>query len=106
MRGLPGDYSSPARFVRAEYLNRNYPPQESETDNVTRLFKTLGGVSMIDGAAEMLDGKCEKTIYTSGYSSKTNRYYYSTYDDPKIKSYNLDSVDVEGKELEFLWCRV
>lgn len=102
MRGLPGDYSSPSRFVRAEYLNRCYPPQESEADNVTRLFKTLGGVSMIDGAAEMLDGKCEKTIYTSGYSSKSNCYYYSTYDDPEIMSYNLYSADVEGKELVFL----
>ena len=94
MRGLPGDYSSPSRFVRAEYLNRNYPPQESEADNVTRLFKTLGGVSMIDGAAKMTDGKFEKTIYTSGYSSLTNNYYYSDYDNPEIRTYNLEGINV------------
>lgn len=96
MRGLPGDYYSPSRFVRAAYLNANYPLKDNEDENVTRMFKTLGGVSMIDGAAKMANGEFEKTIYSSCFSTKTRTYYYSTYDDPAIKAFELrDSEKLE-----------
>ncbi len=90
MRGIPGDYYSPSRFVRAAYLNAHYPTQTSEADNVTRLFKTLGGASMIKGAARMENGDTEFTVYTGGYSANTRTYYYHTYDDPTIKSVALN----------------
>ena len=97
MRGLPGDYYSPSRFVRATYLNTQYPPQSDEAANVARLFHTLSGVAMIDGASAMAGGAFEKTIYTGGYSSATQTYYYNTYENPAIvgvamKDYDLDST--------------
>lgn len=64
MRGIPGDCYSPSRFVKAAYLNANYPQEESETENVVRMFRSLEGVVMIEGASRMGDGKFEKTIYT------------------------------------------
>lgn len=99
MRGLPGDYYSPSRFVRVAYLNTHYPVQSDEASNVSRLFHTLAGVAMIDGAAAMADGKFEKTVYTGGYSTATQTYYYNTYEDPTIKStslkdHNLDSTEI------------
>lgn len=99
MRGLPGDYYSPSRFVRVAYLNTHYPVKSTEEENVSRLFHTLTGVAMIDGAAQMADGACEKTIYTGGYSTASKTYYYSTYEDPAIQKvamgdYNLDSADL------------
>ena len=99
MHGLPGDYYSPSRFVRAAYLNTHYPMQSSEAANVARLFHTLTGVAMIDGASEMTDGNFEKTIYTSGYSAASQTYYYNTYENPAINSvkladYNLNSSDL------------
>lgn len=96
MRGIPGDYYSTSRFVRAAYLNAHYPAKESEEENVSRLFHTLAGVAMIDGAAKMSDGMYEKTIYTGGFSSKTNTYYYNTYEDPGIRSVSLTDDDAEG----------
>ncbi len=98
MRGIPGDYYSPSRFVRVAYLNTHYPAKNTEEENVSRLFHTLTGVAMIDGAAAMGDGAYEKTIYTGGYSTKTKTYYYSTYEDPAIQKvamgdYNLDSAE-------------
>ena len=53
-----------AVFVKAAYLNANYPQKESETENVVRMFRSLEGVVMIEGASRMGDGKFEKTIYT------------------------------------------
>ena len=91
MRGIPGDYYSTSRFVRVAYLNTHYPQKDTEEENVSRLFHTLAGVAMIDGAAKMSDGAYEKTIYTGGFSSRTNTYYYNTYDDPAIKSVCLNA---------------
>ena len=99
MRGVPGDYYSPSRFVRIAYLNTHYPMKTTEEENVSRLFHTLTGVAMIDGAAEMADGKCEMTIYTGGYSAASRTYYYNTYENPAItsvamKDYNLGSAEL------------
>lgn len=99
MRGIPGDYYSPSRFVRVAYLNTHYPVKSTEEENISRLFHTLAGVAMIDGAAAMADDAYEKTIYTGGYSTNTKTYYYNTYDDPAIKKVamsdnNLDSADL------------
>ena len=42
MRGIPGDCYSPSRFVKAAYLNANYPEKSGEHDNVIRMLRTLG----------------------------------------------------------------
>ena len=47
---------------------------------------------MIDGAARMADGEYEKTIYTGGFSSATQTYYYNTYEDPEIKRVSLKDM--------------
>lgn len=99
MRGMPGDYYSPSRFVRAAYLNARYPQQDTEGENVLRLFHTLGGVSMIEGAALMSNGFFEKTVYTGGYSAKTRTYYFSVYDDPAIKYVSMVDCDLQGSDL-------
>lgn len=99
MRGLPGDYYSPSRFVRVAYLNTHYPVKSTEAENVSRLFHTLTGVAMIDGAAAMSSGDFEKTIYTGGYSAATKTYYWNTYEDPAIQKATLTDYDIEGDKL-------
>lgn len=99
MRGIPGDYYSTSRFVRVAYLNTHYPTKDNENDNILRLFHTLTGVAMIEGAAHMDADKFEKTIYTGGYSTGSKTYYYNTYDNPGVRrvslaEHNLDSADL------------
>ena len=99
MVGLPGSTYSPDRFVRVAYMNTHYPTESTEADNVSRMFHTLTGVSMIKGGAKMGDGTYEITIYTGGFSQATNTYYMSTYEDPAIKSFPMSDADIEGTEL-------
>ena len=99
MRGLPGDYYSPSRFVREAYLNAHYPQKDTEDENVSKLFHLLAGVAMIDGAARMTNGEFERTVYSGGVSTRTNTYYYSTYEDPAIRSVALADHNAEGSEL-------
>lgn len=96
MRGIPGDYYSPSRFVKVAYLNANYPAKDSEADNVMRMFHTLGNVSMVEGASTMENGQFEYTVYTGCYSAKTQQYYTRTYQDAAIKCASLaDHADAK-----------
>lgn len=99
MRGIPGGFYSTDRFIRVAYLNTHYPVQSDEVSNVSRLFHTLTGVAMIDGAAMMADGNCEKTVYTGGYSTASQTYYYNTYEDPAIQSVALKDHNLDTNEL-------
>lgn len=99
MRGIPGDYYSPSRFVRAAYVNDHYPTKESEEENVSRAFHTLQQVAMVDGCAAMGSGEFEMTIYTGLFSSRTQTYYWNTYDDPTIRSVALADRSPAGTEL-------
>ena len=99
MRGIPGGYYSTSRFVRVAYLNTHYPVKSTEEDNVSRLFHTLTGVAMIDGAAKMADGNSEITVYTGGYSALTKTYYYNTYENPAIQKVAMGDQNLDSGEL-------
>lgn len=99
MQGIPGDFCSPSRFVKTAYVNTHYPAQDSETQNIARLFRTLGSVAVPKGCARMEGDAFEVTLYTSGYSSLTKTYYLATYDDPAIKSSTMDDFDPMGTEI-------
>ena len=98
MQGVPGDYSGPARFVKAAFVNSHYPQQTGEVANVTRLYRTLGAVAVPMGCARMTDGSFEKTLYTSCFSAATLTYYHATYDDPTIRAYPLAPCDATATE--------
>ena len=99
MRGIPGDYYSPSRFVRASYVNAHYPQKTTEEENVSRAFHTLQQVAMVDGSAAMGTGEYEKTIYTGLFSAQTMTYYWNTYDDPAVQSAAMADHKADGAEL-------
>ena len=100
MRGLPGDVYSPSRFVRAAYLNAHHAPKDTETGNVARVFRTLGGVSMVEGSAQMNDGADEYTVFTSAFSAREGRYYYNTYEQPAYITAAFSDFDLESTETQ------
>lgn len=91
MRGLPGDFYSPSRFMRAAYLNAHHPTESGEARNVLRAYRTLQGVAMVLGGAKMASGDFEYTTYTSVFSAPSMTYYYSTYNDPTMRRFPMPS---------------
>ncbi len=98
--GLPGGCGAAARFVRAAYYNACHPVCESEMQNVSRMLHSLSGVMMIDGATKVSDGTCEKTLYSSCFSSATGTYYYHTYDNINIRSTSFDEYDLKSDTVQ------
>ena len=78
--GLPGDLSSPSRFVKAAFTRANAKSARSETAAVSQLLHILGSVEQQRGCCQVAEGKYEITLYTSCCSADTGTYYYTTYD--------------------------
>ena len=97
--GLPGDFSSASRFVRAMFVKEKSVCDGGESASVAQFFHILGAVSMPRGCVRTANGALEYTRYSSCCNTKTGVYYYTTYDDLSVRSVDLHGVDLDGKDL-------
>ena len=85
--GLPGDYTSPSRFVRAAWLRSIQNGQgELSTPDV---FSLLYSVAPPRCAVITASGKEHFTRYTAVIDTKKQQYYYRTYDSLEIKKVSI-----------------
>lgn len=97
--GLPGDFSSVSRFVRAVFVKEKSVSGESEEESVSQFFHILASVSMPKGAVMTSEGEYEYTRYSSCCNADKGIYYFTTYDNSTIRSVNMNEADLEGKDL-------
>lgn len=96
--GLPGDLSSPSRFIRAAFTKLNSPQYNTEDQSVSQFFHILESVYQQEGCAKVGD-KFEKTIYTSCCNTDKGIYYYKTYENSQITGVHLFHEDLDGSKL-------
>ena len=96
--GLPGDWSSMSRFVKAAFVKHNSVPMDDEKEMVGQFFHMLGSVSQIKGCVITPDG-LEKTVYTSCCNMDKGIYYYKTYGNSQINGVNMWNCDLDGEKL-------
>lgn len=97
--GLPGDLSSPSRFVRAAFVKMNSVSGDTETESVGQFFHILGSVEQPAGCCLVGDGEYERTIYTSCCNADRGIYYYTTYGNPAITAVDMMREDPDGVNL-------
>ena len=97
--GLPGDLSSPSRFVRAAFTRANSVSGRSETESVSQFFHILGAVEQVRGCCEVAPGKHEITLYTSCCSAQRGIYYYTTYENRRICAVDMHRCDLDAAAL-------
>ncbi len=97
--GLPGDYSSASRFVRAVFIKEKSPCCESEKESVSHFFHILGGVAMPKGCVMTRDGEYEYTRYSCCCNADKGIYYYTTYNNSSVTAVDMHSVELEGEEV-------
>ena len=94
--GLPGDFSSASRFVKAAYLLENTAEKDS---SLSQFFHILSAVAMPCGAVRMDSGEFEITHYSSCCDTKRGIYYYTTYDNCRITGVDMRSCDLNGSSI-------
>ena len=97
--GLPGDYSSMSRFVRAAFVKMNAVSGESEEESVSQFFHILKTVEMPRGCVELEENVFEFTQYSSCCNTSRGIYYYITYDAGQIYAVDMHKENLTGSEL-------
>jgi choloylglycine hydrolase len=92
--GLPGDWSSPSRFVRAAFL-RKY----GQGDGFSQFFHLLGGVEQPRGGVCLQDGRTVVSVYTSCCDLARGVYYYTTYENRQITGVDIYGENLDGSAL-------
>ena len=126
--GMPGDWSSQSRFVKAAFLRMNAVCDASENDSISQFFHILDAVAHPRGCVAMKQQKnrttynsmtsayvnemsedsavkedtnllYEITLYSSCCNTTKDIYYYKTYHNNQITAVSLQKENLDGTEL-------
>ena len=97
--GMPGDWSSQSRFVKAAFTKMNSVCGDSENENVSQFFHILGSVEHQRGCVDMGDNLYEITIYSSCCNTDKGIYYYRTYENNQITAVDMHQEHLDGTQV-------
>ena len=108
-QGLPGDWSSPSRFVRLAFLRKYALRGRTEEEGVARLFRLLqsaafplGIVRLEQAAPSPADAShYDCTLYTCVMCAESLRFYWTTYENQQIRWVDLSALSQGSTPLEF-----
>ena len=96
--GLPGDFSSASRFVKAVFVKEKSRCGEDEKSAVNQFFHILQSVAMPRGCVMIPSGEYEYTRYSSCCTDE-GVYYCTTYESMGLQRVDMNSSDPEGSTL-------
>ena len=102
-QGLPGDWSSPSRFVRLAFLKKHALKGTGETQAVSRMFRLFQSAVFPLGMVRVshqspvtgLDKDIlpfDFTVYTSVYCAQSTRAYWTTYENQRVRYVDLSTL--------------
>lgn len=100
--GLPGDYSSSSRFLRAVYATAHTTGEGSEREEVARFFHVAATVEVPLGCVHAEDGAPVCSVYTACGCTDTRTYYACTYGRRELRAVTMDGIpDTERAVVSF-----
>jgi choloylglycine hydrolase len=105
MLGLPGDFTPPARFVRAAVFCSTAMASPDVDKGVLQVFHILNNFDIPAGVArEVSKGQtfADTTQFTAVRDPQNLRYFYKSYDDQTIRMMDLSKFDLNAKEVKKL----
>lgn len=92
MHGIPGDFTPPARFVRAVAFSQAAEKLATAEETVPQVFHLMNAFDIPVGAVrDVHEGEthCDYTVWTSAADLKNTRWLYRTYNDQTIRSVDV-----------------
>ncbi len=105
MLGMPGDFTPPSRFVRAVAFSQSVPTPKTGREAVLQAFHVLNQFDIPKGAAREQEKDehgnilADYTLWTAASYLKAKRYYFRTYENSQIRSFDLMKMNLEAKEI-------
>lgn len=95
--GLPGDFTPPARFIRAAFFVQTVHHGRTASEGVDAAFHILDQFDIPRGSVRETDG--DKTIdevtqWTSAADLTNRRYYFHTEGNRRVRVIELDKLDL------------
>lgn len=94
--GLPGDWSSQSRFVRAAFAKLNSVSGDSESESINQFFHILASVQQLKGCCQVGSGEYDVSLYTSCCNVQKGIYYYTTYNNHQIMAVHMHRVNLNA----------
>ena len=97
--GLPGDFSSASRFIKAAYLRLNSVCECDESSSVSQFFHLLDAVAVVNGSIKIDNEKDYITTYSCCMNADKGIYYYKTYQNSQLNAINMYHEDLESNKI-------
>ena len=102
LRGLPGDFTPPSRFIRAAFLKSAVVPVKTADEAVVQAFHVLNQFDIplgtVRGAGPAGQPMLEQTDWTSAADLKNRRYYIHTVDTRRVHMIDLMRAPLDAAE--------
>lgn len=98
--GLPGDFTSPSRFVRITFAKKFMELPETREEMILSCFHIMKLVTIPKGIVIANNHNPEYTQYTNFMNLNTGSYYFTSYSNNEIKCANIK--DNQTNEVLFL----
>lgn len=102
MLGLPGDFSSASRFVRAVAYSQSVIDIKNEEDARNNAFHILNLFDIPRGSVRQMENgqvAYDYTQWTSASDLRNKKYYYRTYEDQQIRGVDLMQLQIDGSQV-------
>jgi choloylglycine hydrolase len=97
MLGLPGDFTSPSRFVRAAFYQTTAPVWATGPETVLQAFHILNNFDIPVGsqhtAKDIPEGLPSATQFTAATDLAAMKFYYRTAWNSNIRCIDLNDID-------------
>lgn len=108
MTGLPGDMSSPSRFVRAFMMKQNAPTKLTTQEQVATAFHFLnnfdlppGMIALGEGGFGGGGGGYEITYWSAVSDLKNQVFYIRTHGNPSVQAIEMSKIDKAAKQVVY-----
>ena len=112
LHGLPGDFLSTSRFIRALTFSRFAPTNLTTQQQVGTAFRILGQFDLPPGSVLLPAGGAfggagstttyEITEWSAVADLKNLVYYIQTYDNPSLRSLNINQLPLDGGAIKVM----
>jgi len=109
LHGLPGDYLSPSRFIRALFLSKSVPTNYTTVQQTNTAWHILGSFDIPPGAISLPAtnaygggaGGIEITEWSIVADNKNLMYYVKMFETTNVQAFDLKKIDPNQKGIKY-----